>query len=82
VYECGRRRTWFEVLEELKQDSRYKCIPVVILTSSDREVDIVKSYTLGANSYIIKPISMDSLVEKVKQIPLYWTRVSSLPPKE
>jgi CheY-like chemotaxis protein len=76
------KKDGFEVLEALKQDSRYKSIPVVVLTSSDREVDIIKSYALGANSYITKPISVDSLVEKVKQIPLYWARVSSLPPKE
>ncbi len=71
---CGKT-----VLKKLKSDEKLKSIPVVILTSSDLESDLEECYRLGANSYIVKPISFGEFVEKVKSIPLYWLLVNSLP---
>jgi two-component system response regulator len=71
---CGKT-----VLKKLKSDEKLKSIPVVILTSSDLERDMEECYELGANSYIVKPISFGEFVEKVKSIPLYWLLVNSSP---
>jgi CheY-like chemotaxis protein len=68
-----------EVLKMIKNDEGLKTIPVVILTSSGMESDKEECYKLGANSYIVKPISFGAFVEKVKSIPLYWLLVNSLP---
>ena len=69
------------VLRKLKSDEKLKTIPVVILTSSDLERDMKECYNLGANSYIVKPISFGEFVEKVKSIPLYWLLVNKNPPR-
>lgn len=61
-----------EVLERVKTDKRTQSIPVVVLTSSDHHPDIEKSYNLGANSYIVKPIDFEQFSESVRQIGLYW----------
>jgi CheY-like chemotaxis protein len=61
-----------EVLERLKADPRTQMIPVVVLTSSREERDIVDSYRLGVNSYIVKPVDFDQFTEAVKQLGLYW----------
>ncbi|MBC8504222.1 MAG: response regulator [Anaerolineales bacterium] len=61
-----------EVLEQIKTDIRTQSIPVVVLTSSDQHPDIQKSYNLGANSYIVKPIDFEQFTESVRQIGLYW----------
>lgn len=61
-----------EVLRKIKQDAYMKQIPVVILTSSKEEKDIVESYNLGVNSYIRKPVDFDRFVEAVKYIGYYW----------
>lgn len=61
-----------EVLRHIKGDRRLKLIPVVVLTSSKEESDIVQSYDLGVNSYIRKPVDFDQFVETVKQIGFYW----------
>jgi two-component system response regulator len=61
-----------EVLRQAKGDSRTKTIPVVIMTSSKEERDLVKSYHLGANSYIQKPVDFDQFRETVKSVGLYW----------
>jgi len=61
-----------EVLTQIKSDSRTKTIPIVIMTSSKEERDLVKSYNLGANSYIPKPVDFDQFRETVKTIGLYW----------
>jgi len=71
----------FEVLASFKGDKRHRRIPVVMLTSSDAEVDIEQSYGLGSNSYITKPIKTDELFKKLKAIPHYWVEVNALPPK-
>ena len=61
-----------EVLRFLKADPRTKAIPVVVLTSSKEEKDIVESYKLGVNSYIVKPVDFDKFVDAVKDIGFYW----------
>jgi two-component system response regulator len=61
-----------EVLKQIKSDSRTKTIPIVIMTSSKEERDLVRSYNLGANSYIQKPVDFDQFRETVKTIGLYW----------
>jgi two-component system response regulator len=61
-----------EVLKQIKSDSRTKTIPVVMMTSSKEERDLVQSYDLGANSYIQKPVDFDQFRETVKTVGLYW----------
>jgi CheY-like chemotaxis protein len=61
-----------EVLRRVKADERTKMIPIVVLTSSREESDLVASYHLGANSYIVKPVDSDKFFEAVQQVGLYW----------
>jgi two-component system, response regulator len=69
-----------EVLKQLKGDSRTRNIPVVIMTSSKEERDMVSGYNLGANSYIQKPVDFDQFRETVKNVGLYWLVVNQPPP--
>ncbi len=68
-----------EVLRKIKSDERTKVIPVVVLTSSRQEPDIKTCYELGANSYIVKPVDFDKLVEAVSEIGLYWLLLNEPP---
>ena len=70
-----------QVLGEIKQDSNLKRIPVVILTVSKNDEDILKSYDLHANCYITKPISLDKFLAVVKAIEDFWLAIVKLPPK-
>jgi CheY-like chemotaxis protein len=69
-----------EVLRQIKSDPRTKAIPVVILTSSKEQRDLVNGYQLGVNSYIQKPVDFDQFRETVKQIGLFWLVVNEPPP--
>jgi two-component system response regulator len=71
-----------EVLKRIKDDSKTKTIPVVILTSSKEEQDLVKGYKLGVNSYIQKPVDFDKFRDTVRQIGLYWLVVNQAPVTE
>jgi two-component system response regulator len=68
-----------EVLQAVKNDPRTRCVPVVVLTSSTEEEDIYKSYQLGVNSYIAKPVEFDSFMETVKNLGLYWLLLNKAP---
>jgi two-component system response regulator len=61
-----------EVLRRIKGDPRTKSIPIVILTSSAQERDIIESYQLGVNSYIVKPVDFERFTEAVRQLGFYW----------
>ena len=61
-----------EVLEKVKADIRTKSIPIVVLTSSSEERDIIMSYNLGVNSYILKPVDFDKFINAVREIGFYW----------
>ncbi|MBU7032750.1 MAG: response regulator [Theionarchaea archaeon] len=69
-----------EVLKEIKSDSRLKRIPVVILTISSAEEDILKTYNLHANCYITKPVDLDQFIKVVKSIEDFWLEIVRLPP--
>ena len=73
------RKSGKEVLEEVKSDEQLKLIPVVILTSSKAEVDVLRAYGLHANAYITKPVNFDSFVEMVGSIGSFWFSVVTLP---
>jgi hypothetical protein len=74
------RLSGLEVLERLRADSRTRLLPVVILTSSDEERDILKSYESGANSFVRKPVNFAEFAETVAQLGFYWL-VTNLPPQ-
>jgi two-component system, response regulator len=71
-----------EVLRAIKGDPRTKVIPVVVLTASKEESDIVETYSLGANSYIVKPVDFDKFVETVKHLGLYWLLLNQPPVRQ
>ena len=68
-----------EVLRRIKEDPRTQATPVVVLTSSREERDVVKSYRLGVNSYIVKPVDFEKFTEAVNQIGLYWLLLNQPP---
>jgi two-component system, response regulator len=68
-----------EVLKRIKSDPRTHTIPVVVLTSSKEQNDVVESYELGVNSYIVKPVNFDGFVEAVQQLGMYWLVVNQPP---
>ncbi|MGE5816876.1 MAG: response regulator [Deltaproteobacteria bacterium] len=73
------KKNGFEVLSEIKVDPDLKHIPVVMLTTSDSEADIVKSYARGACSFITKPMDFDKFRDVIRQFALYWALVSRVP---
>lgn len=73
------RKDGREALKEIKGDTGLREIPVIVLTTSKDEEDVLKSYGLGANSYITKPVTFDGLVEVVKSLGKYWFEIVELP---
>lgn len=68
-----------EVLRRIKQDPQLRAIPVVIMTSSREERDLVRSYELGANAYVVKPVNFSEFAEAVKVVGAFWAVVNELP---
>jgi two-component system, chemotaxis family, response regulator Rcp1 len=75
------RKDGREVLAEIKEDSDLRLIPVVVLTTSEAERDLVRTYDLHANAYIIKPIDLNRFIEVVQAIEDFWFAIVKLPPK-
>ena len=73
------RKDGREALREIKQDTRLRRIPVVVLTTSKAEEDIIRSYDLGVNSFITKPVTFESLVDVMQTLNRYWFEVVRLP---
>jgi DNA-binding response OmpR family regulator len=69
-----------QVLRQLKSDDRLKLIPVVMLTSSNEEKDVIRSYNLGVNAYVVKPVDFDEFTAAIKQLGLFWT-ITNRPPQ-
>jgi CheY-like chemotaxis protein len=68
-----------EVLQRIKSDERTRMVPVVVLTSSKQDRDMVESYKLGVNSYIVKPVEFEGFLAAVKQLGFYWLLVNKIP---
>lgn len=73
------RRSGLEVLEWLKQQPELRRLPVIVLTSSRENIDINRAYDLNANSYLVKPVAPDALLEMVKMLDLYWLALNEKP---
>ena len=69
-----------EVLQQIKSDAKLKLIPVVVLTSSHEERDMVTSYKLGVNAYVVKPVDFHEFVNAVKELGIFWALVNEPPP--
>ncbi len=68
-----------ELLRAIKTDEQLKSIPVVILTSSREEIDLVKSYALGVNSYVVKPVDFEKFIQTIKDLGIFWALINETP---
>jgi CheY-like chemotaxis protein len=75
------RMDGIEVLRAIRSDPTLKMLPVVMLTSSREEPDLKKSYELGANAYVVKPVDFKEFIEAVKQVGVFWAVINELPPE-
>jgi CheY-like chemotaxis protein len=69
-----------EVLQQMKSDAALKVVPVVMLTSSREEADLVKSYQLGVNAYVVKPVDFKQFADAIKQTGMFWAVINEPPP--
>jgi len=69
-----------EVLRQVKSDDKLKMIPVVVLTSSHEEKDLVSSYKLGVNAYVVKPVDFHEFVNAIKELGVFWAIINAAPP--
>jgi len=69
-----------EVLQQIKSDERLKMIPVVVLTSSHEEKDMMRSYKLGVNAYVVKPVDFHEFVNAIKELGVFWAVINEPPP--
>ena len=74
------RKDGLEVLREIRADPKLKRTPVVILTSSREEQDIVTSYDLGVNAHVVKPVDFENFIEAVEQLGVFWALINERPP--
>ena len=72
----------FEVLNRIKRDEKLKMVPVVVLTSSREEEDILKGYQLGVNAFVMKPINFEEFIKVVGQVGLFWAVINLPPPSQ
>jgi two-component system, response regulator len=73
------RKSGIEALQEIKADASLRTIPIIVLTTSKAEEDILRTYDLGVNSFVVKPVTFESLVELVKELGKYWFQLVELP---
>jgi CheY-like chemotaxis protein len=73
------RMDGLEFLERIKKNDKFKLIPVIMLTSSREEQDLIKSYSLGVNAYVVKPVDFKSFEEIVKEIGIFWAIINEIP---
>ena len=73
------KKSGHEALDEIREDPNLCHLPIVVLTTSEDEADVLKSYSLGASSYITKPVSFDDLVEVIRNLGNYWFEIVRLP---
>jgi CheY-like chemotaxis protein len=76
------RRGGFEVLQWIRNNPLLKCLPVLILTSSRHDVDVRRAYEMGANSYLVKPVNFEALVNMARIVDLYWMTLAEKPALE
>ena len=69
----------FEVLKTVKQDAKLKRLPIIVLTTSNRDKDIQRAFNLGCNSYILKPVDYENFIEAVETIQKYWMTICEIP---
>lgn len=69
-----------EVLRRIREDANFRYLPVVILTSSREEGDLLRSYQLGVNGYVVKPVNFEAFASAIKQVGMYWAVVNEPPP--
>lgn len=69
-----------EVLRQMKGDEQLKTIPVVVLTSSREEADLVRSYQLGVNAYVVKPVGFEKFTDAIRQLGVFWAMLNEPPP--
>jgi len=74
------RKDGLEVLREIRGDSALRRLPVVILTSSRQEQDLITSYDLGVNAYVVKPVDFPSFIEAVEHLGVFWALINERPP--
>jgi len=74
------RMNGIEVLKYIREDPKFKFIPVIMLTSSCEEKDLVESYNLGANSYVVKPVDIVQFIDAIKVVGQYWAVINQTPP--
>ncbi len=73
------RMDGLEVLAALKKDERFKAIPIVMLTSSREESDLIKGYNLGVNAYVVKPVDFKDFAQAIKEIGIFWAIINEVP---
>lgn len=76
------KKDGLEVLREIKENKKTRHIPVIVLTSSKEEKDLIESYDLGCNSYVRKPIDFNDFSEAIKNLGLYWLIINEIPPRD
>jgi CheY-like chemotaxis protein len=74
------RMDGLEVLKAIRGDDKLKTLPVVMLTSSREEQDMIRSYALGVNAYVVKPVDFKEFIEAVKQVGVFWAVINEVPP--